>query len=164
MWWGLPALALLEHGAKKVIGIDVSGKALEMAERGAKALNLKDRLILIKGDVRTIELPATEITVSLGLLDYLKPEEVRSLISRFKSPFVLVSFTRLSPKSSLALQKLYHKALGCPQLYFHTPVKITKLLLERGYTRLRISTCKSMKLGTVIHNIQEPEEKPRTRK
>ena len=160
---GNPSLALLKHGAEKVIGVDVSGKALDIAERRAEALNLKDRLVLIQGDVRTMELPATDITISLGLFDYLKPEEVRSLISRFKSHTMLVSFTRLDPKISLALQKLYHKALGCPRLYFHTPTNIANFLLERGYSGIRVSTHKSMKLGTIVHNIQKREEKSRAR-
>lgn len=152
---GHPSLALLKHGAEKVIGIDMSGKALNMAEGRAKALNLKDRLILIRGDVRTIEFPDTDITVSLGLLDYLNPEEVKSVVSRLNSPVVLLSFTRSNPKLSLTLQKLYHKSLGCPQLCFHNPAKIAELLLKKGYKGLRFSTCKTMKLGTIIHNIQK---------
>lgn len=160
---GNPSLALLKHGAEKVIGIDMSGKALNMAEGRAKALNLADRLVLIQGDVRTMELPATDITVSLGLLDYLEPKEVRNLVFHLKSPIVLVSFTRQSPKLSLALQKLYHKALCCPRLYFHTPTNIADFLLERGYSGIRVSTHKLMKLGTIVHNIQKREEKSRAR-
>lgn len=152
---GRPSLALLKHGAEKVIGIDVSGKALNMAEGRAKALNLANRLILIRGDVRTLEFPDADITVSLGLLDYLNPEEVKSVVSRLNSPVVLLSFTRSNPKLSLKLQKLYHKSLGCPQLYFHNPAKIAELLLKKGYKGLRFSTCKTMKLGTIIHNIQK---------
>lgn len=89
----------IDNSITKYTGIDIAENAILVAKE-----KYQNPLIhFICDDIRWTPLPAADLTVFLGLTDWLNKNELEALFSRLDSPFLLFSFTqpyRWSPYNS----------------------------------------------------------------
>lgn len=110
--WGCGSALMMKQilaaGAKKYIGIDISPVAIERARLRAHELgDFSDRVELICGDVRGLEKINADVCVSLGLLDWLKPEEIIKVLKQCEAEFFLHSFSEKRASVAQALHTGY---------------------------------------------------------
>ncbi|MGE0527978.1 MAG: class I SAM-dependent methyltransferase, partial [Bdellovibrionales bacterium] len=74
------------------VGIDIAAVAIREARRSLPEPHLQ----FMQGDIRQMRLPVAELTVLLGLSDWLSPMELKALVARLRSRCVLLSYTRAS--------------------------------------------------------------------
>ncbi|MEA3311774.1 MAG: methyltransferase domain-containing protein [candidate division WOR-3 bacterium] len=135
---GRYSLELARRGAKKVVGIDVSERMIEVCNRRAKKENIEDRARFILADIMEYEPDeAFDICIGMGLLDYIKNPlptltRIRGLTREkaFLSFPVLWSWRTLPRKLRLGLKR-------CP-VYFYTRRRIYGLLTDAGFKRIII--------------------------
>lgn len=73
---GILAIAALKLGAKKAMGVDIDDQALQASLENAKRNDVDDRLELVMGTDKKLELPKSQITVAnilAGPLAQLEP-------------------------------------------------------------------------------------------
>lgn len=86
------------------VGIDLAENAIQEARVRVKAPGV----LFERGDVCEMIFPEADLTVFLGLVDWLEPEELRALFGKIRSPHVLFSFTeQAGPLGSLNPYGLY---------------------------------------------------------
>lgn len=98
---------IIQSGAKKYIGIDVSKVAIEQAQSRAKELGASMIVAFHQADAVSLEGMAPDICFSLGLLDWLEPSEILRMIRRIRCQYYLHSFSERRPSLKLMLHRLY---------------------------------------------------------
>jgi len=79
----------LENTGCTYIGFDVAANAIERA----RERKLPAGFQFHAGDVTEVNLPWADVTVFLGLSDWLSPDQLSALFSRVRSPRILFSYT-----------------------------------------------------------------------
>jgi 2-polyprenyl-3-methyl-5-hydroxy-6-metoxy-1,4-benzoquinol methylase len=135
---GLFSLELARKGGKKVTGIDVAPRMVEICKSRAKAEGVVDNTCFILSDIMDFDTNEQfDITIGMGLLDYIKnpqPEltRMRGLTTdkAMLSFPILWSWRTVPRKIRLGLKK-------CP-VYFYTRRRIGKLLRQAGFGEIEI--------------------------
>jgi len=135
---GRYSLGLARRGAKKVVGIDVSGRMIEVSRKLAQKEGMEGKARFILTDIMEYEPDeAFDICIGMGLLDYIKNPlptltRIRGLTREkaFLSFPVLWSWRTLPRKLRLGLKR-------CP-VYFYTRRRIYGLLTDAGFKRIII--------------------------
>ena len=99
--------AIIESGAKKYIGVDVSEVAIERARVRAKELGVSGMTEFHQADVESLQEITTDICFSLGLLDWLEPSMILQMIHRIRCQYYLHSFSERRSSLALTLHRLY---------------------------------------------------------
>jgi SAM-dependent methyltransferase len=85
------------------LGIDLADSAIKEARERVR----DPRVSFEQGDVLRRELPRAELTVFLGLLDWLEPSEIEAFFARLRSTYLLFSYTEEATGRSLNPYSLY---------------------------------------------------------
>lgn len=150
---GFFALGLLRRGiARRVTGIDISRPAIERARRLAVEEGLSDRATFMEGDVLTAQFPHATVTVGLGLLDYLSPAQVRSLLERLPGERYLFTFSERIPSARRALHKLYMAIQRCPQHFYMSEDELMALA-PTGRPKPVVKRDSRLSFGAILHNL-----------
>jgi 2-polyprenyl-3-methyl-5-hydroxy-6-metoxy-1,4-benzoquinol methylase len=150
---GIFCFKLLRLGALRVIGIDFSSNAIRIAKERALELGVASKCEFIVGDVRKVDLPRADITVGLGLLDYLNKKEILLLFKKLNSPFFLFTFPERTYNCIAIIHRLYLKTQRCPSAYQYKLKEIKKILELAGYDDFKFVKDKRMFHGVIVHNL-----------
>jgi SAM-dependent methyltransferase len=105
---------ILDIGAKKYIGADISNNAISLAK---KIYEGEKNCHFIQFDASSAKkIPKADIYFGLGFIDYLKKDEVFKLIKKIKTHYVF-SFPEKKVNVINILQFCYLKFVGCPKFY-----------------------------------------------
>lgn len=130
---GLFSLELARRGGKKVTGIDVAPRMVEICKSRAKAEGVVDNTCFILNDVMDFDTDGQfDITIGMGLLDYINdplPELTR--MRELTSDKVMLSFPILWNWRTIP-RKIRLRLKGCP-VYFYTPCNIRDLITKAGF-------------------------------
>jgi SAM-dependent methyltransferase len=99
--------SIMEAGAAKYRGVDISPVAIEEAKIRHGHLLARGNVELLPMNVAQIEKGDAEICFSLGLLDWLELIEIREMVSRLNCEYYLHSFSERRPSAQQWLHKLY---------------------------------------------------------
>lgn len=112
------SLAILATGAKKVIGLDISPSITTDNKEMAKKTGKEGKLEFICGDVREMAvLPASDLVVGLGFIDYLNLDELVALLNKVGDRSFIFSFPEKKFSLINILQYFYLKSQGCPGFF-----------------------------------------------
>jgi ubiquinone/menaquinone biosynthesis C-methylase UbiE len=119
-------------GARRVVGIDLSGPMLELGQVLIRREGIADRCRLVQGDF--LELPFEgrfDVVVAMGVFDY-QPEPDRALAAMVRASRgkVLASFPAPSPVRG-RLRQLRYRARGC-DVYYYTEQDVRELVARSG--------------------------------
>lgn len=137
---------------RHITGIDFSSKAIERAQKIAREKNLTDKFEFLEGNITSAALPQADITIGLGLLDYLTSEEIKNLFDRMKSSYFLFSFAEKKVCIRRYAHILYLWSQKCPKHFYYTKKEITNCIGNK-YGGYQFLGGKKMGIACIIHNL-----------
>jgi SAM-dependent methyltransferase len=137
---------------RHVTGIDISRRAVERASQIASERQLTDRFTFLEGDVTTKILPEADVTIGLGFLDYLSPEEIRLLFKNIRSPYFLFSFADKRISLRRYIHKCYMLSQGCSKHYYYDQNEMSAYIGKK-HGNTRFLTDKKMSFTCIVHNV-----------
>lgn len=122
---GRLARRMLDHGAAKVYGIDISEDAVALARKLCEQHKISDEQWDFQvTDVtnKNNKLPQGELTVSLGVIEYFDHEGLTNFMTNLNTPYYFLSFPLKQEGTSLRklLRSVYLRLQSCPGIYFYT--------------------------------------------
>ncbi len=137
---------------KRIIGMDLSSSAIQRANKLKKDLKLSGKIEFIEGDTTLANLPKADIIIGLGFLDYLTKEEIRALLKKINSKYVIFTFSERKFSLTRYLHIAYLISQNCPKHYYYTKEEIASLIKER-YKNVRIISGRKLMFGCIAHNL-----------
>lgn len=126
------------QGAKKVIGIDISEKMLDICQQRASELRLNDRCQFLQTDLLEYQ-PDTkfDVCIGIGLFDYIpEPLPVLTKMGEVVQDRIIISVPRSRTWRAL-VRKVRLTLKGC-DVFFYTKEQIDRLLKQAGFKRYTI--------------------------
>jgi SAM-dependent methyltransferase len=133
------AFLLLEAGAQRVIGVDVSSTLIEAADQSRLASPYADRLEFKTMDLTQpdLALPQADLVTALGVIEYFNATELDSLMSRVEAPYFLFDFPdsegRRKNWVTWQLRRVYLWLNHCPGVYLYSHNEFNTIAAKYGY-------------------------------
>jgi 2-polyprenyl-3-methyl-5-hydroxy-6-metoxy-1,4-benzoquinol methylase len=126
---GNECFALLDFNPKRVIGIDISGVAIEEAQEKAKKRKLDKKTEFIEVDISQLKtLPEFDCVIGLGFIDYLTKDELRHLFEMIGNrPYFFSYFEKKLSLLNL-MHTLYLRWQKCPGAYKYSRAEIESIV------------------------------------
>ena len=129
---GRYSVALAQASAEHVYGVDVAAEMLAMADHAARQAGVQDRLTLVHGGIEAFEHPPVDVSVAIGLFDYVsQPGLLLRQLHAVTKGTLIASFPR-SNTWRAPVRKVRLALKGCP-CYFYGRQDLARLLEESGY-------------------------------
>lgn len=137
------AFQMLEAGAKKVYGTDISADAVNFANERAKELNLQNRLEFSVLDVvqPNTPLPTSDLVTALGVIEYFPTDDMRAFLSNLQTKYFLLDFPDYGRKKEFPtwiLRQVYIRVNKLPGVYLYSLDEFAKIAEPFGFTNLRV--------------------------
>ena len=132
---------IVAAGAARYIGVDISRIALETARANAKRLAGTTAIELHDMDIADLPPMAPDICFSLGLLDWLQPEEILRMLRQIRCTYYVHSFSERCASPEQLLHRLY-----VHWMYGHR----TKSYVPQYYTGARMQAMFSASYGEPV--------------
>lgn len=131
---GRVAEAVLEAGAARYVGIDVSGRMLELARR---RLGPNERVELVEGDFIDLDMPGPfAVVLALGLFEYLaEPAPAAAWMRARCSSTLVASFTRWDWLKG-PLRRVHYDVVHRYPVRDYTEAGAEELLAGAGFSRV----------------------------
>ena len=139
------AFQLLQAGAARVIGLDVSPAAIELAEQHRLASPFADRLEFRVCDLMQpgLDLPEVDLITALGVLEYFDASELDDLLAKFKTRYFLLDFPDAQGRTRnwllWNLRQVYLRLNHCPGVYLYTQAAFRGMAERRGFRDVRFA-------------------------
>lgn len=132
------AFHLVEAGAAKVYGVDISDEAIEMAKARSVQLNVEERTEFSVADVihPASPLPDADLVTALGVIEYFDPETMSAFLGNLRTRYFLLDFPDHGRKKefpSWLLRKVYIRVNRLPGVYFYHPQDFIELAEPFGF-------------------------------
>ena len=134
---------MIEAGAKKVYGTDISAEAVAFANQRAKELNLQNQLEFSVTDVvlpNTV-LPQVDFVTALGVIEYFDAKDMAVFLANLKTKYILLDFPDYGRKKEFPtwmLRQVYIRVNRLPGVYLYSLDKFAKIAEPFGFTNLRV--------------------------
>lgn len=146
----------LELAAKlapaRIIGTDFSARAIERASKMAEEKGLADQVTFQQSDAISAAGTEADLTLGLGLLDYLSGEDLTRLFASMKSPYFLFSFAERVPTLRRLLHVLYLKSQHCPKHFYYTEAEMRSFIGDR-FGQVHFVRTRPLSFGCMVHNL-----------
>jgi SAM-dependent methyltransferase len=131
---GRVAEAVIQAGAARYVGIDLSPQMLELARMRVDAHEVE----LIEGDFLEMDVSGTfDVVLALGLFDYLEePERAAAWMRAHCSSALVASFPRWEWIKA-PLRHLHYALHRCP-IFEYTEALAEELLSNAGFSRVEL--------------------------
>jgi len=96
---------VMQAGAAKYIGVDISKVAIEQARARANELGVTDKTEFYHLDATNLDELQPDICFSLGLLDWLDIDEIRNLLSSISCQYFFHSYS----EKRWSIQQIFHR-------------------------------------------------------
>ncbi|HEY8704263.1 MAG TPA: methyltransferase domain-containing protein [Gaiellaceae bacterium] len=137
------AFELLEAGAQRVIGVDVSPAAIEAANARRGQSSSVDRLDFRVMDLTDpdVRLPQVDLITALGVIEYFDAPALSALLGKFDTRYFLIDFPdadgRKRNRLSWYLRQVYLHVNKCPGVHLYTQDEFRRMAAEHGIEAVR---------------------------
>ncbi len=137
------AFELVEAGAARVIGIDVSPEVIAAAETHRAQSPAADRLEFRVVDVTEpgATLPKVDLVTALGVIEYFDAPALSDLLGKLDTRFILLEFPDAEQRRRNRLQwylrQVYLRVNRCPGVYLYTPGEFRRIAATQGFESVR---------------------------
>lgn len=137
------AFQMIQAGAAKIYGTDISAEALKIAATRGAELGLRDKLEFFPSDVVQpgAPLPQADIVTALGVIEYFDPEAMSAFLGNLRTKYILLDFPDHARKKEFptwVLRQVYIRANRLPGVYLYSLDEFSQLAEPRGFKDLRI--------------------------
>ncbi len=136
------AFELLEAGARRVIGVDVSPAAIAAAKERQAASPFADRLEFKVMDLTEpdLALPSVDLITALGVIEYFDAQALSALLGKFKTRYFLIDFPDSEGRTRnwliWNLRRVYLRLNRCPGVYLYTQEEFRQMAGQYGFGNL----------------------------
>ena len=133
------AFELLEAGAKRVIGVDVSPAAIDLANQRRSQSAFADRLEFNVMDLTDphMELPSVDLITALGVIEYFDAATLSALLGKFRTRYFLIDFPDSGGRTRnwfiWNLRRVYLRLNKCPGVYLYTQAEFRQMAEQYGF-------------------------------
>jgi cyclopropane fatty-acyl-phospholipid synthase-like methyltransferase len=134
---------MLQAGASKVQGTDISNEAIEMAKKQSEKLGLQDKLDFFVADVVQLKspLPRVDLVTALGVIEYFNAEDMSAFLGNLQTKYILLDFPDLGRKKEFPtwpLRQVYIRVNRLPGVYLYSLEQFKKIAEPFGFDNLRV--------------------------
>jgi len=132
------AFQMLEAGADKVYGVDISPEAIRIADGHRKQANLSDHLEFSVADVVHPDspLPKSDLVTALGVIEYFDPETMSAFLSNLRTKYFLLDFPDIARRKQFPtwpLRQIYIRVNKLPGVYLYRPDEFIAMAKPYGF-------------------------------
>ncbi|MGE5251769.1 MAG: class I SAM-dependent methyltransferase [Bacteroidota bacterium] len=136
-------LQLLEAGAARVCGVDISTEAIAIAEQYRAAPVFAGRLdFLVEDLIRpNAPLPPADIVTGLGVIEYFDPSSMAAFLGNLNTEYVLLDFPDLKRRNEFptwTLRQVYIRVNRLPGVYLYSLDSFRRIAEPLGFKNLRV--------------------------
>jgi cyclopropane fatty-acyl-phospholipid synthase-like methyltransferase len=129
---------LLDAGAARVIGVDVSAEIIKIANERRLAGPNKDRLEFFAADLVQpgLELPQVDLVTSLGVIEYFDRDDMKVFLRNTKARYFFHDFPDVARTTNWLLwwmRQVYIRVNKCPGVYLYKRDEFTDLVKQAGF-------------------------------
>jgi cyclopropane fatty-acyl-phospholipid synthase-like methyltransferase len=137
------AFQMIEAGAQKVYGTDISTEAVAFAKKRAKELNLQNQLEFSTADVvqTNTPLPQVDFVTALGVIEYFDAKDMAAFLGNLRTKYILLDFPDLGRKKEFPtwmLRQVYIRVNRLPGVYLYSLDEFAKIAEPFGFKNLRV--------------------------
>jgi cyclopropane fatty-acyl-phospholipid synthase-like methyltransferase len=135
---------MVQAGAAKVYGTDISKEAIELATRRGAELGLRHWLEFSITDVvqPNTPLPQVDLVTALGVIEYFNAQALESFLSNLKTKYILLDFPDVGRRKEFPtwqLRQMYIRVNKLPGVYLYTLDEFAKIAEPFGFHNLWIA-------------------------
>ena len=137
------SFSMVQAGASKVYGIDISNETIEIAQKHSVELALQDKLDFSVADVAQPKspLPRVDLVTALGVIEYFNADDMSSFLSNLQTKYILLDFPDLGRKKEFPtwiLRQVYIRVNRLPGVYLYSLDEFKKIAEPFGFMNLRV--------------------------
>jgi cyclopropane fatty-acyl-phospholipid synthase-like methyltransferase len=137
------AFQMIEAGAEKVIGVDISAEAVRLANERRLTSDVSDKLEFRVDDLiyPKVALPAVDIVTALGVIEYFDPATMGIFLGNLKTKYFLLDFPHLNRKKEFptwVLRQVYIRVNRLPGVFLYSLEQFAKIAEPFGFTNVRL--------------------------
>lgn len=137
------AFRMLQAGAAKVYGTDISNEAVQAAKKHSTELGLQDKLGFSVADVVQPKspLPQVDLVTALGVIEYFNADDMSAFLSNLQTRYILLDFPDLGRKKEFPtwlLRQVYIRVNRLPGVYLYSLDEFKKIAEPFGFKNLRV--------------------------
>jgi SAM-dependent methyltransferase len=132
------AFQLLEAGAAKVYGVDVSPDAIQIANEHREQAGLEDRLDFAVVDVIHPDepLPQADLVTALGVIEYFDTKAMSTFLGNLRTKYFFLDFPDTARRNQFPtwqLRQIYIRVNRLPGVYLYRPEEFIELTKPFGF-------------------------------
>jgi SAM-dependent methyltransferase len=132
------AFQLLEAGATKVYGVDVSPDAIQIANEHRTQAGLEDRLDFAVADVIHPDepLPQADLVTALGVIEYFDTKAMSTFLGNLRTKSFFLDFPDTARRNQFPtwqLRQIYIRVNRLPGVYLYRPEEFIELAKPFGF-------------------------------
>ncbi len=137
------AFRMLQAGASKVYGTDISADAIEIAKKRGAELGLQEKLEFSVKDVAQPKtaLPRVDLVTALGVIEYFNTDAMSAFLSNLQTNYFLLDFPDLNRKKEFPtwmLRQVYIRVNRLPGVFLYSLDEFAKIAEPFGFKNLRV--------------------------
>lgn len=145
---GLLALKL-EGIYAQYTGVDIARNAIEQAKQKVRAPGFS----FVAADVSDYEPREADLTIFLGLTDWLSPQQLRGLLARIRSPHILFSYSQVARWNPYRFYRYFtdqprEDRVNCARNY--NEWEIVQMLSDAGYAFKRLTPVQPLNPSVLV--------------
>jgi cyclopropane fatty-acyl-phospholipid synthase-like methyltransferase len=137
------AFQMIQAGAQKVHGTDISEDALALARKRAAELGMEGKAEFFAADVvqPNSPLPRVDLVTALGVIEYFDADAMSAFLGNLQTKYILLDFPDLGRKREFPtwiLRQVYIRVHRLPGVYLYSEDEFAKIAAPHGFTNLRV--------------------------
>jgi len=138
------AFQLLEAGAAKVHGVDISPEAILIANENCERSGLQEQLDFSTSDIVHSDspLPKSDLVTALGVIEYFDSKTMSVFLGNLRSKFFFFDFPDTARRKQFPtwqLRQVYIKVNKLPGVYLYRPEEFIALAEPFGFKNIWVA-------------------------
>jgi SAM-dependent methyltransferase len=138
------AFQLLNAGATKVYGVDISPEAIQIAEDQRIQTGMEDRLEFSVADVvkPDTSLPNSDLVTTLGVIEYFDARAMSAFLGNLKTEFFFLDFPDIARRRQFPtwqLRQVYIRVHKLPGVYLYRLEEFIELAEPFGFKNIWVA-------------------------
>jgi SAM-dependent methyltransferase len=138
------AFQLLDAGAAKVCGVDISPEAIQIADAHRTQAGLEEKLDFSVTDVVHPDspLPKSDLVTALGVIEYFDPDTMSAFLGNLRSTSFFLDFPDVARRGQFPtwqLRQVYIRVNKLPGVYLYRPEEFITLAEPFGFKDIRVA-------------------------
>ena len=135
---------LLEAGAAKVYGVDVSPDAIRIANTHRTQAGLEDKLDFSVADVAHLDtpLPKSDLVTALGVIEYFDSQAMSAFLGNLRTKYFFLDFPDVARRKQFPtwqLRQVYIRVNKLPGVYLYRPDDFIELAKPFGFKNIWVA-------------------------